>query len=70
MVDALKHMGASVDEDLHSLLAYYGEASDATDSAKPEDFFALVLNFSSALNVCLYSVELLSVLTYLPESCH
>lgn len=51
MVDALKHMGTTVDKDLHSLLAYYGEASDSTDPAKPEDFFVLIMNFSSALNV-------------------
>jgi len=51
MVDALKKMGASVDKDLHSLLVYYGEESDPSDGAKPEDFFALIMAFSSALNV-------------------
>lgn len=54
-------MGTSVDKDLHSLLAYYGEASDSTDGAKPEDFFALIMTFSSALNVRLYEVEPLSI---------
>jgi hypothetical protein len=51
MVDALKQMGTTVDKDLQSLLAYYGEAADSTDAAKPEDFFALIMTFSSALNV-------------------
>jgi len=35
---------------LLSLLAYYGEASELTEGAKPDDFFALVMSFSSALN--------------------
>jgi len=31
------------------LLEYYGETPDSPDSPKPEDFFALILSFSSSL---------------------
>ncbi|OBZ70103.1 Formin-like protein 6 [Grifola frondosa] len=48
-VDALKNMAASLDTDLHSLLAFYGENPDSPDGPKPEDFFGLILTFSSSL---------------------
>jgi len=44
-------MGAAVDKDLHSLLVYYGEPTESGEGTHPEDFFALVMSFSSALNV-------------------
>ena len=69
MVDALKKMGTSVDQDLHSLLAYYGETSDSSNGPKPEDFFALIMAFSSALNVRI-TVQADGVHSrYLIESC-
>lgn len=67
MVDALKHMGASVDKDLHSLIAYYGEPSESTDGAKPEDLFALIITFSSALNVRLCSVAAMHYADLMPQ---
>lgn len=45
---------ASVEADLQSLLAYFGEAGDSSSSSEgsnPEEFFTLVLSFSSALQV-------------------
>jgi diaphanous 1 len=48
-IDAMKNMGAALDAELQGLLAYYGEAPDASDAPKPEDFFALILSFSSLL---------------------
>ena len=48
-VDALKNMGSAVETDLQSLLVFYGENPDAPEAPKPEDFFSLILSFSSSL---------------------
>lgn len=45
-------MGASVDKDLQSLLQYYGENTENTETMKPEDFFGLITSFALALDVC------------------
>jgi len=50
-VDALKNMGIAIDAELRSLLAYYGENPDSPDAPKPEDFFGLIVSFSSSLQV-------------------
>lgn len=65
MVDALSHMGSTIDKEMQSLLTYYGESSDTAENAKPEDFFALIISFSSALNVRIHSLKILNVLTSL-----
>ncbi|KAK0190551.1 hypothetical protein F5146DRAFT_558282 [Armillaria mellea] len=54
---ALKNMGQSLEGDLHSLLAYYGENPDTPDAPKPEDFFGLILSFSSSLQKCALEVH-------------
>jgi len=46
-VTALTNMANSVEHSLGDVLAYFGEAGD--EAMKPEDFFALVLTFSSDL---------------------
>lgn len=51
----LKDDAESVEMELKSLLAYYGEVSDGNEGLKPEDFFGLVMSFSSALQVRLPS---------------
>ncbi|CCM00171.1 uncharacterized protein FIBRA_02199 [Fibroporia radiculosa] len=48
-VDALKNMANALENELRSLLAFYGENTDAQDAPKPEDFFGLILSFSSSL---------------------
>ncbi len=50
-VDAMSKLGAALETDLRNLLVYYGESPDSPDSPKPEDFFALILSFSSSLQV-------------------
>jgi diaphanous 1 len=57
-VDALKKMGSSVEGELRSLLAYYGESPESPEAPKPEDFFGLVLSFSSSLQVGIYTSHL------------
>ena len=52
----MKKMGAALDIDLRSLLAYYGEAPDSPETPKPEDLFALILSFSSSLQVIDHSI--------------
>ncbi|KIK67748.1 hypothetical protein GYMLUDRAFT_68769 [Collybiopsis luxurians FD-317 M1] len=56
-IDALKAMASQVESDLRSLLAYYGENPDSTEAPKPEDFFGLILSFSSALEKCAVEVD-------------
>ncbi|KAL7410280.1 hypothetical protein BDY24DRAFT_186432 [Mrakia frigida] len=48
-VERIKRMGAAIDGDLKGLLAYFGEPSEGPESTRPEDFFAMVLSFSIAL---------------------
>ncbi|CAK5262775.1 unnamed protein product [Mycena citricolor] len=48
-VVALKNMSQSLDTELRSLLAYYGETPETTS---PEDFFGLIVSFSTLLQKC------------------
>jgi len=48
-IDAVSKLGSALEADLKNLLEYYGETPDSPDSPKPEDFFALILTFSSSL---------------------
>ncbi|THG98335.1 hypothetical protein EW026_g3828 [Hermanssonia centrifuga] len=48
-VNALNHMANALDSELQSLLAYFGEIPDSPEAPKPEDFFGLILTFSSSL---------------------
>lgn len=50
-VDALKNMSSALENELRSLLLYYGENPDSPDAPKPEDFFGLIASFSSSLQV-------------------
>lgn len=43
-------MSNSVEVSMRDLLSYFGEATGA-DGMKPEDFFGLILTFSSDLQV-------------------
>ncbi len=49
VVDSLKNMGTSLDTELRSLLSFYGEDPSSPDAPKSEDFFGLILSFSSSL---------------------
>ncbi|KAG8810123.1 hypothetical protein FRC17_003080, partial [Serendipita sp. 399] len=48
-LDALKSSSDALDAELKEMLSYFGEATDNADAIKPEDFFNLILSFSSAL---------------------
>jgi len=50
-VEKLSQTGKALDEELKALLSYYGEVPDGSESLKPEDFFGLIMSFSSALQV-------------------
>jgi len=50
-VGALKNMSNAVESELSSLLTYYGEDPDSPETPKPEDFFGLIVSFSSSLQV-------------------
>lgn len=41
----------SLDSELKSLFAFYGEVPDSPEAPKAEDFFGLILSFSSSLQV-------------------
>src|SRR5882762_6686909 len=55
-------MGTSLESELRSLLVYYGERPESSEAHKPEDFFSLILSFSSALQVYIHSHCYLSML--------
>jgi diaphanous 1 len=42
-------MSASLESELHSMLAFFGENPDSPEAPKSEDFFGLILSFSSSL---------------------
>ncbi|THH12248.1 hypothetical protein EW145_g96 [Phellinidium pouzarii] len=48
-VQALENMCKTVEADLNSVMAYFGENVDSPEGPKPEDFFSLVVSFSSSL---------------------
>ena len=50
-VEALKGMTASLQKDLQSLLSYFGEDSETSEASKYEEFFAMIVGFSSSLQV-------------------
>ncbi|KAJ3859957.1 hypothetical protein EV359DRAFT_75418 [Lentinula novae-zelandiae] len=56
-VEALKTMAVTVEAGLRSLLAYYGENPDSPEAPKSEDFFGLILSFSSSLQKCSLEVH-------------
>ncbi|KAL5507835.1 hypothetical protein ACEPAH_5453 [Sanghuangporus vaninii] len=48
-IQALENMNRTVEAELKSLMAYYGEPVDSPEGPKPEDFFSLIVSFSSSL---------------------
>lgn len=51
IVTALRNDATALDDDLKSVLVYYGEAVDSADGMKPEELFVMIMSFSSALRV-------------------
>ncbi|KAF8351690.1 hypothetical protein F5887DRAFT_938683 [Amanita rubescens] len=56
-VEALKGMVTSLRKDLQSLLSYFGESSETSEASKYEDFFAMIVAFSSSLQKCALEVH-------------
>lgn len=50
-VQALENMNTAVETELRSTLSYFGESIDSPEGPKPEDFFNLIVSFSSSLRV-------------------
>ena len=48
-VDALSKMSASLESELCGTLAFFGEDPESPEAPKPEDFFGMILSFSSSL---------------------
>jgi diaphanous 1 len=42
-------MTTTLENDLKSLLSYFGENPDSPEAPKSEDFFAMICSFSSSL---------------------
>ena len=63
-VDALKQLGQTVENDLRSLYAYFGEAFDTSESPKPEDFFGMICSFSLSLQVSRRSAAIINFLQH------
>lgn len=66
-VDALSKMSASLEGELRSLLAFFGENPDSPEAPKPEDFFGMILSFSSSLQKAALEVHDTEVKTEMPE---
>jgi diaphanous 1 len=54
-MEALKASSQMLESELKDMLSYFAEATDSAEATKPEDFFNLILSFSSALQVNLSS---------------
>ena len=68
-VDAMKKMSMTLENELTSLLTFFGEKTGTPEAPKPEDFFGMILSFSSSLQVRLYRIFLgakLMTCCYLP----
>ena len=50
-IQALENMNRAVEAELNSVMAYFGEDVNRPEGPKPEDFFSLVISFSSSLRV-------------------
>ena len=50
-VDAMKNMSTSLESELNSMLVFFGEKPESPEAPKPEDFFGMILSFSSVLQV-------------------
>jgi diaphanous 1 len=50
VIARLTALQSDLNRELKALLHYYGEKVEGEDSTKPEDFFAMILGFSSALH--------------------
>lgn len=48
-VDALRNMASALEVELRSLFLYYGESADTAEGMKAEDFFGMILSFSTSL---------------------
>lgn len=66
-VDALSKMSASLEGELRSLLTFFGENPDSPEAPKPEDFFGMILSFSSSLQKAALEVHDTEVKTEMPE---
>lgn len=50
-VGALNNMASALESELRSLFLYYGESTEAAEGLKAEDFFGMILSFSTSLQV-------------------
>jgi len=48
-VDALKNMASALESELRLLFLYYGESTETAEAIKAEDFFGMILSFSTSL---------------------
>lgn len=51
-------MSNSLEAELKSMLAFFGENPDSPEAPKPEDFFGMILTFSSSLQVLSHHIIL------------
>lgn len=62
-------MASALESELQSLFSYYGESTEIAEGMKAEDFFGMILSFSTSLQVTLNRTETLdSILTPLQKS--
>ena len=54
-VKALENMSKAADDEVKKTLQYFGESTGGSETVRPEDFFGLVMSFSTDLQVSLNS---------------
>jgi len=52
-------MASALELELHSLFLYYGESTETAEGMKAEDFFGMILSFSTSLQVSTSRTEAL-----------
>ena len=50
-------MASALESELRSLFLYYGESTETTEGLKAEDFFGMILSFSTSLQVSVNQAE-------------
>ena len=50
-------MASALDSELRSLFLYYGESTETAEGMKAEDFFGMILSFSTSLQVSVNPTE-------------
>jgi len=55
-------MASALESELRSVFLYYGESTETAEGMKLEDFFGMILSFSTSLQVSINRIEMVPIL--------